>query len=132
MADSFYKGNLRYDYEHYHEKKHQGWVVGKFMTGVRQTDQVEVKFWKYKKGEHSGHPYKMQKTAVECTFILKGQVQAEIEGKKITLQTGDYVVIPPQTVNNLVLEIVEDVEGLTLKAPSDPTDKVVVSKASAH
>lgn len=130
MNDSFYQGNLQHDYDHYHEKKHQGWVVGKFMSGVRHTDQVEVKFWKYQKGAASGHPYKMQKVAVECTFILKGKVRGEITGQEITLREGDYVVIPPQTANNLVMEILEDVEGLTLKAPSDPSDKVVLTKAA--
>ena len=63
----------------------------------------------------------------ECTFILKGSTKAFIDGKEVVLSGGDYVVMQPGTPNNTVAEILEDAAGLTVKAPSDPTAKRVIS-----
>lgn len=49
-----------------------------------------------------------------------------VSDNEIELTQGDYIVIEPGTPNNTVAEILEDVAGLTIKAPSDPSAKKLV------
>ena len=60
------------------------------------------------------------------TFILKGKTKCLIGDDEIELKQGDYIVIQPGVPNNTVAEILEDVSGLTIKVPSDPTAKKIV------
>ena len=123
----YYRGNF------YRESADlRGWLLGRFMAGkgvndARNTDKFEVKFWKFKKGEDAKHLPKYQKTATECTFILKGKIMGEIKSQPIVLEAGEYVVIPPGTVSNFPKTVIEDVEGLTIKAPSAEGDTVKLS-----
>lgn len=103
--------------------------MGRFMAGkgvddARNTDKFEIKFWKFKKGEDAKHLPKCQKTATECTFILKGKIAGEIASQPVVLEAGEYVVIPPGIVSNFPKTVIEDVEGLTIKAPSAEGDTV--------
>lgn len=120
---SYYRGNF---YKERSDKR--GWLVGQFMEkkSGRHTDDVEIKFWKFAKGEDAKHVAKYLKTAVECGFILKGKITGIIGSEKVVLEAGEYVVIPPGVVSNYPIEILEDVEGLTVKAPSVYGDKVEV------
>jgi quercetin dioxygenase-like cupin family protein len=89
------------------------------MHDIRKNELVEVKSWFYRKGQDmSSHLRKYQREATESTFILNGKVRALLDGKEFILEGGDYVTIPPAIVSNLVLEILEDTEGLTIKWPS--------------
>lgn len=120
---NYYKGDSHEDYENEYEK-HQGWLVGEFMEGVRKTDKVEIKFWKFKKGEVvSGHP-KIQRVAIECILIIEGIIKGKLDGEEVVLKAGDYLVVLPG-VNNDISSVVEDVKGLTIKAPSIPNDKMI-------
>ncbi len=119
----YYRGNYYKDYEkEYHE--HKGWLVGEFMECFRKTKSVEIKFWKFNKYGKIEHEKKLQCRAIECTFILKGRIRGEIDNEEVFLGTGDYVVIPPRVSNNFPIEILECAEGLTIKVPSDKTDKI--------
>jgi quercetin dioxygenase-like cupin family protein len=108
----YYRGNYFEDSKKEYDQ-HKGWLVGDFMECFRKTNAVEIKFWKFKTGEDTKHENKLQCRAIECTFILKGQIKGEIDNEKVILNTGEYVVIPPRVVN-----------GFTIKAPSDKTDKI--------
>jgi mannose-6-phosphate isomerase-like protein (cupin superfamily) len=119
----YYKGNYYDDYRNEYVE-HRGWLVGEFMECFRKTSAVEIKFWKFKKNEKVEHEKKLQSKAIECTFILKGRIKGEIDGKEIVLSGGDYVIIPSLVINNFPKKILEDVEGLTIKAPSNTTDKI--------
>jgi quercetin dioxygenase-like cupin family protein len=114
---AYYRGNF------YHDSEHQrGWLVGQFKDGVRKTDKVEIKFWRFKKGEQTNHLPKHQDLAIESTFVLKGKIKGAIDGREIELEMGDYVVLPPGVVSNFPRDILEDAEGLTVKAPSIKDD----------
>jgi uncharacterized cupin superfamily protein len=93
-------------------------------SGPRRTGDVEIKYWEYPVGP-TGHRAKISKTT-EVTFILEGETVAEIDGERLVLRVGDYVVIQPDTPNNTVVEILSNAAGLTVKAPSDPSAKKII------
>lgn len=108
-----------------HSLKNKGWFIGAFMEHpANKNNDVEIKYWELPKGS-SDHPKKVSKT-FECTVIIKGKTKAVIDDEEILLQAGDYVAIPPNTPNNVVLDIIEDCTGLTIKAPSNPDAKKVI------
>lgn len=104
----------------------RGWIVGNFdrFKDGRKTEKVEIKHWYFKINEKASHPEKIQKKAIEITFVIKGQVQGTVDSNEIVLSKGEFVVIPPGVKNNLVKKVIKDCEGFTVKAPSDPADKV--------
>ena len=119
--EKFYLGNYHKDAE-----KRQGWFVGHFIEkGSRKTDKVEIKYWKFKQGK-TNHKKKIQSRSTEITIILRGKIDGEVAGKRIKLKTGEYIVIPPKIVNNFPINTYEDVEGITIKAPSIPGDKIEI------
>jgi mannose-6-phosphate isomerase-like protein (cupin superfamily) len=105
----------------------RGWLVGKFMGQMPQkVDDVEIKYWELEPGP-TGHRTKKSAT-FECTFILDGETIGLIGNHETRLVGGRYVVISPGTPNNLVKFVVKRVRGLTVKAPSDPGAKQIVSE----
>jgi len=106
---------------------HRRWFVGDMMEAgdPRRTDLVEVKYWDFPTAGPTGHDRKAL-TVFECTLMLKGRMRADLNGEILELRAGDYVVIPPGVPNNTVVEILEPAEGITIKAPSDLTNKTVL------
>lgn len=124
MNKSFYVGNLRSDALN---GQNRNWVVGTFLQDPqRQADQMEVKYWEYAKGETVGHGIKTSET-IEWTYILKGKTRAILGEDVVTLHAGEYVLIHPGTPNNTVAEILEDTQGITVKSPSDPNAKKLIT-----
>ena len=123
MRGEYYVGSFREDGLN---GPNRGWIVGTFMKDLpRKNEQVEVKYWEYKAGENVGHGIKIS-SIIECVFILKGKTRCTIGDDEITLNAGDYVVIKPGVLSNVVVEIIEDTSALTVKAPSDPTAKKII------
>jgi quercetin dioxygenase-like cupin family protein len=105
--------------------KHRGWFIGTFMDeGATKTDDVEIKYWEFPVGLTT-HETKTS-TTYECTIFLAGHSRGTIDGREIEFKAGDYVAIQPGTSSNPVIEIIEPVIGLTIKAPSDPSAKRVL------
>lgn len=115
---SFYVGNYKEDSKDHH----RGWIIGSFMEDrPRKTDLVEVKYWQVSEGDTS-HPAKTSGT-YECTMIIQGHCTALIGDQTHELKAGDYVVIEPNTINNVLHNVNKATIGITIKAPSDPTAK---------
>lgn len=125
---NYYKGKYNIDYEKEFSQR-KGWLVGPFMNekqnNLRGTKSMAIKFWKFKKNTPTGHAFKYQRFATECTFIFKGKLKAIIDSGEFEFIAGDYVVLPPNVVSNLAIEVIEDSEGLTIKAPSFIPDDTV-------
>lgn len=102
----------------------RGWVIGAFfdVADVRFCRDLEVKYAEFAEGADPGHPAKVSSTT-EFTVILSGAVRAVVGSDELILSQGDYVLIHPGTPNNTLLEILEDTQILTVKAPSDPMAK---------
>lgn len=123
MNDSYYIGDYREDALN---GPNRGWIVGTFIeNSPRQNNEVEIMYWEFKAGEATNHPMKVS-SIIECTLILKGKTKCLIDGEERILKAGDYIVIKPGVPNNNVFEILEDVAGITIKAPSDPSAKKVI------
>ena len=117
----FYIGNYKEE-----SKRKGGWFIGHFMEeGLRKTCKFEVKYWEFPPGK-ADHEKKEQINATEFTVILRGKIDGEINGEKIKLEAGDYVVIPPGIENGFPDNVFEYVEGFTIKVPSVPNDKKVI------
>lgn len=124
MNDAYYIGDFRYDGLF---GPNRGWIVGKFIDDApRKNNEVEIKYWEYAAGEEVSHGIKVS-SIIECTLILKGKTTCIVDGQQTTLKQGDYIVIKPGVPNNTVAEILEDTVGITIKAPSDPNAKKIVS-----
>ncbi|SLI19893.1 Cupin domain [Mycobacteroides abscessus subsp. abscessus] len=102
----------------------RGWVIGAFFesSDVRFCGDLEVKYGEFTQGADPRHPAKVSSTT-EFTFILSGAVRAVVGSDELILSEGDYVLIHPGTPNNTVLEVLEDAQIMTVKAPSDPMAK---------
>lgn len=105
---------------------HRGWFVGTFIEeGAARTSDVEIKYWDFPVGPTT---HKAKISAIfECTIVLNGKIRGTIDDEEITLSAGSYIAIEPGTPNNLVVEILEPSTGLTIKAPSDPGAKKIIS-----
>ncbi len=125
MSQKYYVGSFREDGLN---DPNRGWIVGKFKDSKpRKNNEVEIKYWEFQAGP-TDHSTKIS-SIIECTFVLTGLIKGTVEGHEITLKAGDYIVIQPGVTNNLVVEIIKPATGLTIKAPSDPSAKSIVTQA---
>jgi len=111
----------------------RGWIVGAFFDkhDMRHCRDLEVKYGQFRQGEDPNHPAKVSSTT-EFTMILSGSVRARIGVREVILSQGDYVLIHPEIPNNVVLEVLQDATVLTVKAPSDPGAKRVLTCGEHH
>lgn len=124
-TDSYYIGDIKHDAK---SDGYRGWVVGSFLPNgwVRKVDEVEILYWSFPPGKIN-HPTKVS-SIVEVTIILEGSIEGDIDNIPIILKKGQYIVIKPGTINNIAQNALEDVAGITIKAPSDTTAKKVIDK----
>lgn len=110
------------------ETGRRGWIIGAFFDDqdVRHCLDLEVKYGEFRRGEDPNHPAKLSSTT-EFTLVLSGSLRAAVGSDELILSQGDYVLIHPGTPNNTVLEVLEDAVVLTVKAPSDPSAKQVLT-----
>jgi quercetin dioxygenase-like cupin family protein len=107
-----------------------GWIVGVFFSEdptetARTSEQIEVKYWAFKRGDSASHKAKSSAT-IEWSLIISGKVRARLGNESVVLKSGDYVLIHPGTPNNLVADVLEDVVAVTIKSPSNPAAKTVL------
>jgi len=113
--ESFYIGKYKGD-----SKENNGWFLGlSTEKGLRKTDKVEFKYWEMKKGKNPENKA-LSHELPEYTIILKGKMDGEIEGQKIKLEAGDYIIVGAEIPHKYPINIYEDIEAFTFKAPSIP------------
>ena len=118
----FCKGNFKI-----RSKEKGGWFVGWFMDCCERSEDIEIKYWEFEPGIPK-HDRKYQKQCTEITLILKGKIEGIVEGERIKLEAGDYVMIPPRVKNGFPDNVFEYAEGITIKFPSIFNDKVVLDE----
>jgi len=110
---------------------HWGWVVGEFFeqeADARLTNDLEVKYWEFSQGDNSGHTETKTSVTTEWTYIIKGKLRSLVDGQEFIFAAGDYVIIQPNTPNNLVTAVLEDSCGITVKAPSNRNSKKILDR----
>jgi len=85
---------------------------------LEKTNNFEMKYWAFTKNSNPSHKSKVLNKSTERTLIIRGKIEGNIAGEPITLETGDYVIIRPETPNNLVEKVIENTMGITIKSPS--------------
>jgi len=111
--EKFYIGKYKED-----GKESNGWFLGCLMkSGLRKTDKIEFKYWEFKKGKNPENKASSHELP-EHSIILKGKMNGEIGGQKIELEAGDYIIIGAGISHKYPIDIYEDVEAFTFKAPS--------------
>ena len=116
--EKFYIGKYKED-----GKENNGWFLGcSIKGGPRKTDKIEFKYWELKKGKNLENKA-LSHELPEHSIILKGKMNGEIDGQKIELEAGDYIIIEAGVPHKYPIDIYEDVEAFTFKAPSIPDRK---------
>jgi mannose-6-phosphate isomerase-like protein (cupin superfamily) len=111
----YYIGDVKRD-----GSDHDGWFVGSFFPeSLRKTDLFELKYWQFKAGKVTNRGDKIC-TVLECTLVLSGSIRGHINGESVTISQGQYVIIEPGVVNDIVQEVLVSATGLTIKTPSVP------------
>ena len=95
-----------------------GWFVCNFEPHVFHTDQFEVGYHKYKKGQE--WPAHIHKRTTEINYLVKGKMT--INGR--LLKGGDIFVIYPNEVSSPVY--LTDCEIVITRNGSFPNDKYIV------
>ena len=96
----------------------KGWFVGNIVPTAFKTNDCEVAYKTYKKGEVHGSHY--HKIATEITFFVYGR--ARINDREVV--AGDIVVIEPNEVTDF--ECFEDCGTVVVKVPGANNDKYEV------
>lgn len=95
-----------------------GWWIGNFEPSVLKTDQFEVAFQSWKKGDLPEKHY--QKIATEYNLIIKGKLIAN--GKEY--KKNDFLIFHPYEITDV--KFVEDTDIIVVKVPSIPEDKYLL------
>lgn len=126
------KDFIKFIKEENNEKNDSVWLFGNLFQlkdgAFEKNEHFELKYWTFLKNDNPNHDLKVQRNATEYTFILKGEIIGRVGSQKINLKTGDYIVIKPGTVNNLVEKVIENTIGITIKTPSFLDDTVKIKK----
>lgn len=93
----------------------KGWFVGDFSPTVAPSENFEVAFKEYKKGESEAKHY--HKISKEITLIAKGKVIMFDR----TFESGDIISIEPNEAT--AFEALEDTWTVVVKIPSSKNDK---------
>lgn len=105
------------------EQERKGWIYGAFMPkGLQNDDRAEIKITNWPKG--SNNSYHSQKTATKIDIVFQGKAIWEIDGEKVELGIGDYVIVPPKTPTRIKDVLTDDFLVQTIKFPSIPNDKI--------
>jgi len=96
----------------------KGWFVGNFDPSLIKTNDVEVAYKCYKRGDSEKPHY--HKIATEITVIVEGEVRMNGE----VYSSGDIVTIAPGEVTDFFC--ITDTKSIVVKHPGASNDKYEV------
>lgn len=102
------------------EDMKRGWFIGNFEPSLFKTNDVEVAFKQYKKGDtEEAHYHRM---ATEFTVVVSGKIRMfdRIWGR------GDIIIAEPFDCTSF--EALEDCENIVVKIPGANNDKYLESE----
>jgi quercetin dioxygenase-like cupin family protein len=94
-----------------------GWFIGNFEPSLLITDDFEVAFKAYKKGDKE--PKHFHRIAKEYTLIASGK--AKMNG--VEYVSGDIIIVEPNEATDF--EAITDVSTVVVKTPSVKNDKFI-------
>ncbi len=103
----------------------EGYFLGQFMGERRfpllETDEAEITWKKIPTVFNEDKPH-FHKVRVEINIVIPGRYQLIVNGKKLELKKGDFLVVYPEA-KLINLSADEGTELIVVKAPSVPNDK---------
>lgn len=106
-----------------------GWFIGQFMPlrDLEHDTNIEISVKKLPKGwgMHDEHPLHYHKVAKEFGIVTNGSARVIFDNKELIIKKGDYYILS-QGCEEKYLEILEDMELITIKTPSVSNDKILV------
>lgn len=97
----------------------KGWFIGNFEPSLWKTNDVEIAYKTYAKGDYEEKHF--HKIATEFTLITSGSVRMFDK----VWEKGDIVIVEPNDVTDFLA--LEDSETVVVKIPGANDDKYVVS-----
>src|SRR5437867_9925599 len=95
-----------------------GWFVGNFAPSCARSEDAEVAFKRYRRGD--AEPLHVHKVSTEITLIIAGA--AKMNGRVFT--AGDIITLLPGEPTNF--EALDDVATVVVKLPSAIGDKYIL------
>lgn len=106
-----------------------GWFIGRFIPTDRlefdESLEVSVKILPKGWGLNNEHELHFHRVAKEIGIIMNGRVRVLIDGKEVEFKKGDYYILSP-SCQEKYLEVLEELELVTIKVPSVENDKILV------
>ena len=96
----------------------RGWFVGDFHPSIFRTNQIEVGFKNYQKGENE--PNSMHKETWEITLVVSGIIKMYNQ----ILTKGNIILLEPGDISEF--ECIEECSLVIVKYPSNPSDKIII------
>lgn len=107
-----------------------GWFVGQFVSKnlLEHDTNIEISVKKLPKGwglkdEHALHFHEIAK---EFGIVTKGSARVSFDGKSLIIKAGDFYILSPGCEEKY-LEVLEEMELVTIKTPSVPNDKITIT-----
>lgn len=107
-----------------------GWIVGHMAKGIANTDDVEIKLWRY--DTNPEYP-KKKFLGTECIVVFSGVITLFLEkdGDELTIDligvNRDYVILEPGTIKKVVVKKFPAF-GVTVRWPSAPNLNEMVER----
>lgn len=101
----------------------KGWFIGNFEPSLFKTNDVEVAFKSYRKGDTEKKHY--HKIATEYTVVISGKVKMFDR----VWNKGDIIVAEPY--DSTAFEALEDCENIVVKIPGVNNDKYLQEGTNA-
>lgn len=106
------------------EQDRNGWIYGNFMPRCLTRDNgAEIKITKLNNSFTSEPHY--NKTSTKIDIIWSRDAIWEVDGTEISMSTGDYLIVAPQTTVCIRKVLSDELIVQTLRFPSTPDDKVM-------
>lgn len=88
-----------------------------WFEALHTTEQTQVAMMRLEPGRHTGPDAKEHPVSDQVLLVLEGRVSGEIADDKITLQKGEFVVIPARTPHRFYNHFDESVLTFNVYAP---------------
>ncbi|WP_040741939.1 cupin domain-containing protein [Nocardia tenerifensis] len=107
-------------------RQRKGWFFGAFVDEpLLNSDLVEVAWQQLPDVRPSRDQVHYHEKSVEINILIKGGMRITIDGAQHDLREGQFYVIWPQSVVSDI-STGPDTELIVVRAPSIPSDKVLV------
>lgn len=107
-----------------------GWFVGQFCPpeNLEHDHNIEISVKKLPKGwgTRDEHQLHFHRQAKEFGIVIKGSARVLFDGQQHILKAGNYYILSPGC-SEKYLEVLEDLELVTIKTPSIADDKIAIT-----